>query len=596
MYGPGALLANRYRLDERVGGGGMGEVWRATDTVLGRTVAVKVMRPELLEEPGFAERFLFEARAMATIKHPGVVTVHDYQGDASGAFLVMEYVEGEALSRRLHRFGKLDPARTMHLIAQAADALQAAHDKGVVHRDIKPGNLLVTADDRLVLTDFGIARSAASTPLTATGAVIGTPSYLAPEQVLGKPATPASDVYALGVVAYECLTGRRPFDGDNPFDIAMKRLREPPPTMTGDIPIAVLAVVERTLAAEPAQRWPSASALAAAARKAVSQSAAGASTDGGSTDRAAGAEPVSGSGSGDPASGAGGSASGAGDPVGSAEDPGGGPASPAPATAEPGAAGSSAAGKAAVFTPARVPVPKPAPPLPPTVIEHRSPVPPTTPPPATPYPPASPYPPRTLLPPPQPPGRPRPPATLVVACLLLTGAALALLVYSAATGSALGDLDRIAEQEYGYSYERDYRGTLLGSGWVLVGTGALLALLFLLCAVLNVRGSRAARAWTFVLGSLTLFCCGPCWLFPIIGWRNADPSTVDAEFVLRLRDELGGYGATATRLVVIAVLALIVAMVLLMVPPTNRYFRLFRPGPMYYYHPYYPYYPYPPRR
>jgi serine/threonine-protein kinase len=268
MYGPGALLSNRYRLDERVGGGGMGEVWRATDEVLGRTVAVKVMRPELLEEPSFAERFLAEARTMATIKHRGVVAVHDYYGDSSGAYLVMEYVEGEALSRRLYRFGELDPVRTMTLVAQAADALQAAHDKGVVHRDIKPGNLLVAADDTLVLTDFGIARSAASTPLTATGAVIGTPSYLAPEQVLGKPATPQSDVYALGVVAYECLTGRRPFDGENPFDVAMKRLREPPPTMTGDIPPAVAAVVERALAADVAQRWPSAAALAAAARSA----------------------------------------------------------------------------------------------------------------------------------------------------------------------------------------------------------------------------------------------------------------------------------------------------------------------------------------
>ncbi|MGH3683119.1 MAG: serine/threonine-protein kinase, partial [Natronosporangium sp.] len=266
MFGPGALLADRYRLDDRVGGGGMGEVWRATDQVLERTVAVKVMRPELLEEPGFAERFLVEARTMATIRHRGVVGVHDYRSDEAGAFLVMEYVDGEALSRRLHRLGRLDPARTMELVAQAADALQAAHDRGVVHRDIKPGNLLVTADDQLVLTDFGIARSAASTPLTATGAVIGTPSYLAPEQVLGQPATARSDLYALGVVAYECLAGRRPFDGENPFDIAMKRLREPPPTLTAGASPAVLAVVERALAADPERRWPSAAELAAAAR------------------------------------------------------------------------------------------------------------------------------------------------------------------------------------------------------------------------------------------------------------------------------------------------------------------------------------------
>lgn len=253
MYGPGALLVDRYRLDARVGGGGMGEVWRATDQVLDRTVAVKVMRPELMEEPGFAERFLVEARIMATIRHPGVVGVYDYRTDA-GAFLVMEYVAGEALSRRLHRLGRLDPAVTMTLLAQAADALQAAHDRGVVHRDIKPGNLLVTEHNQLVLTDFGIARSAGSTPLTATGAVIGTPSYLAPEVVLGKPATPRSDLYALGVVAYECLAGRRPFEGDNPFEIAMKRLREPPPTLAVDAPAAVLAVVEGALAPDPEDR------------------------------------------------------------------------------------------------------------------------------------------------------------------------------------------------------------------------------------------------------------------------------------------------------------------------------------------------------
>src|SRR5690606_5290237 len=212
MYRQGALLASRYRLDERVGGGGMGEVWRGTDTELERTVAVKTVRAELLDEPGFRERFKTEARTMARIKHPGVVAVHDYYSDESGAFLVMEYIEGEALSQTLRRLGRLDPVRTMLLIADAAEALQAAHDRGVVHRDIKPANLMLSGGSKLVLTDFGIARSAAATSsLTATGALIGTASYLAPEQVLGRPATAQSDVYALGVVAYECLSGRRPF-------------------------------------------------------------------------------------------------------------------------------------------------------------------------------------------------------------------------------------------------------------------------------------------------------------------------------------------------------------------------------------------------
>jgi tRNA A-37 threonylcarbamoyl transferase component Bud32 len=264
-----ALLAGRYRLIDRVGAGGMGEVWRATDQLLGRTVAVKVMRAELLQQAGFAERFLAEARSMATIKHPGVVTVHDYHGDSGGAFLVMEFVPGEPLSHLLQRSGRLDPTHAMTLLAQAADALQAAHDQRVVHRDVKPGNLLITADGTVVLTDFGIARSAAGTAVTASGMVIGTPAYLAPEQVTGQPVTARTDVYALGVVAYECLTGRRPFEGDNPFGVAARRLREPPPTMAGHLPAAVVAVVERALALDPAQRWPSAAAMAQAMRQAA---------------------------------------------------------------------------------------------------------------------------------------------------------------------------------------------------------------------------------------------------------------------------------------------------------------------------------------
>jgi serine/threonine-protein kinase len=275
MAGPGTVLAERYRLEERIGGGAMGEVWRGTDLALDRIIAVKVVRQELLDEPGFRDRFLVEARTMARIKHHGVVAVHDYYSDETRAFLVMEYVEGESLSRRLYRDGRLDPIRTMTLVAQAGDALQAAHDNGVVHRDVKPGNLLVTTTDSVVLTDFGIARSVAATPLTATGVLVGTVSYLAPEQVLGKPATPRSDVYALGVVAYECLSGRRPFDGENPFDVAMRRLREPPPTLAGDIPPAVLAVLDRALAPDPDQRWPSAAEFARAARGVVAPGSAG---------------------------------------------------------------------------------------------------------------------------------------------------------------------------------------------------------------------------------------------------------------------------------------------------------------------------------
>ena len=160
MISPGTMLGERYRLEERIASGGMGDVWRCTDDVLGRTVAVKILLPSLLEEAGFTERFRVEARTMAAINHPGVVDIYDYGSDrTAGAYLVMEYVEGDALSRTLARVGRLTPARTMALVAQAADALHAAHEMGVVHRDVKPGNLLVRPNGTLVLTDFGIARS-----------------------------------------------------------------------------------------------------------------------------------------------------------------------------------------------------------------------------------------------------------------------------------------------------------------------------------------------------------------------------------------------------------------------------------------------------
>jgi serine/threonine protein kinase len=239
MISPGVTLGGRYRLDERIAGGGMGDVWRGTDEVLGRTVAVKILLPALLDEPGFAERFRGEARTMATINHPGVVDVYDYGSDQQLAFLVMEYVEGDALSRTLSRVGRLTPARTMALVAQAADALQAAHANGIVHRDVKPGNLLVRPNGTLVLTDFGIARSALVGQLTVAGSVLGTASYISPEQASGAVATAASDVYALGVVAYQCLSGHRPFDGATPIEIAMKHVRETARPLPADIPPAV---------------------------------------------------------------------------------------------------------------------------------------------------------------------------------------------------------------------------------------------------------------------------------------------------------------------------------------------------------------------
>ncbi|GLK99016.1 hypothetical protein GCM10017581_007570 [Dactylosporangium matsuzakiense] len=278
MLSAGTTLGGRYRLDERIAGGGMGDVWRGTDEVLGRTVAIKVLLSALMEEPGFAERFRGEARTMATINHPGVVDIYDYGSENGTAFLIMEYVEGDALSRTLSRVGRLTPARAMALIAQAADALHAAHEKGVIHRDVKPGNLLVRPNGTLVLTDFGIARSAAVAQLTAAGSVLGTASYISPEQASGAQATPLSDVYALGVVAYQCLSGARPFEGENPLEIAMRHVRDMPPPLPADIPPPIAQLVERAMAKDPAARWPSAAAMAQAARRVSGQMSGGTAT------------------------------------------------------------------------------------------------------------------------------------------------------------------------------------------------------------------------------------------------------------------------------------------------------------------------------
>ncbi|MFG1866282.1 serine/threonine-protein kinase [Microbispora bryophytorum] len=267
-------LAGRYRLDVRLGAGGMGEVWRGEDTVLARTVAVKVLLPGRLDDPGFAVRFQGEARAMATVNHPGVVDVYDYgvtevPGDGSTAYLVMRFVDGEPLDRLLMRLGRIGAEPAMELIAQAASALQAVHERGIVHRDVKPGNLLVRSDGTLVLTDFGIARADQGSRLTDAGMVLGTAAYCAPEQAEGAPVTPAVDIYALGVVAYECLAGQRPFDGDSPVTIALKHIREEPPPLPPYVPPAVRAIVERAMSKDPARRWPSAAAMSQAARQSV---------------------------------------------------------------------------------------------------------------------------------------------------------------------------------------------------------------------------------------------------------------------------------------------------------------------------------------
>ncbi|WP_230689698.1 protein kinase domain-containing protein [Catellatospora paridis] len=270
MVRAGTVLAERYRLEQRVGSGGMGEVWRAFDEVLGRTVAVKCLLDSHPDDPSFVARFRTEARVMATISHPGVVEVHDFGDDpAAGVYLVMKYIDGESLAHTLARVGRLSAEATMRLVADAAEALHAAHEKGVTHRDIKPGNLLLRADGSTLVTDFGIARSAGATGFTTTGSLVGTAGYLAPERAMGRPATPASDIYALGIVAYRCLAGHMPFTGDSVVEIAMRHVHDDPLPLPPDVPPGVRAVVARAMAKDPELRWPTGAALAEQARLAA---------------------------------------------------------------------------------------------------------------------------------------------------------------------------------------------------------------------------------------------------------------------------------------------------------------------------------------
>jgi serine/threonine-protein kinase len=263
----------RYRLDSRIATGGMGVVWRATDTVLDREVAVKVLKPEYADDPTFRSRFEAEARHAAALHHHNVASVFDFgeldPDDGSGVprpFLVMELVPGRPLSALLRDDEPMPPETAATLAAQAADALAAAHALGIVHRDVKPANLLVTPRGQIKITDFGIARAADGAALTQTGQVIGTPAYISPEQAEGKPATQASDIYSLGVVLYECLAGARPFDGGTPVSTALAHLRDDPPPLPDDVPAHLREVVTTALAKDPHQRFTSMADFAVALR------------------------------------------------------------------------------------------------------------------------------------------------------------------------------------------------------------------------------------------------------------------------------------------------------------------------------------------
>ncbi len=262
----GLTFGGRYQLSSRIAIGGMGEVWQATDLVIGRTVAIKILKDEYLGDPGFLERFRAEARHAALVNHEGIANVFDYGEEDGSAYLVMELVPGEALSTVLEREKVLSTDRVLDIVAQTASALQAAHSAGLVHRDIKPGNLLITPDGRVKITDFGIARIADQVPLTATGQVMGTVQYLSPEQASGHPASPSTDIYSLGIVAYEALAGRRPFTGESQVAIAMAQINETPPDLPQTVSEPVRNLVYSSIAKRPEDRPATAAHLARAAQ------------------------------------------------------------------------------------------------------------------------------------------------------------------------------------------------------------------------------------------------------------------------------------------------------------------------------------------
>ncbi len=270
MTAPGVMLSHRYRLTRRIAVGGMGEVWAADDIRLARVVACKILRPELTGDPEFLGRFRTEARITASLNHPGICAVYDY-GEVSGAnhyltgtaYLVMELITGESLSSVLNRLGRLSVGRTLDVLEQTGNALQA-HARGLVHRDIKPGNLLITPGGQVKITDFGIAKVAHEAPVTRSGMVMGTAQYISPEQAAGKDASPASDIYSLGVVAYECLAGRLPFYSDNTVAIALAHVRRPPPPPGGRAATGCPAG-DDDAGQGPGARFPDGEALARAA-------------------------------------------------------------------------------------------------------------------------------------------------------------------------------------------------------------------------------------------------------------------------------------------------------------------------------------------
>ncbi len=265
------VLSGRYEIGDRLGSGGMSSVHQATDLILERTVAVKILAEHLSDDERFVARFRREALAVAKLIHPNIVQVYDTGIDEGRHYIVMEYVRGRSGAQILQRQGPLDAETTAEIGAQACAGLDYAHRRGIIHRDVKPGNLMVTGgpagggEMTIKLTDFGIARAVEQTRITQVGSVVGTAAYLSPEQVRGEEATPATDVYALGVVLYQFLTGRLPYEGSTLAELAVRQQNEkplPPSTYNDDVPETLGAAVLRALEGDPNRRYASASELA----------------------------------------------------------------------------------------------------------------------------------------------------------------------------------------------------------------------------------------------------------------------------------------------------------------------------------------------